>query len=192
MRIMRAERLTVLLFCLLGLACGTDDRDPLHLKDLVEDAAGRLQSSTTFEEALELFAEFRDVGGEWNDGSTYLILLTHRGGVYIHSANRELEDQNWSNLEDAAGKNVGELFLAAHQGDFVRYEMTDGTSAKAYAFPFSAPSIPLTNPLNPEAQQFVLVGGFRYEPPVKQDINETFAGFDLGSWVRPTSSRGRC
>lgn len=145
---------------MLGLACGDDSA----LRDFVEDAAGRLQGSSSFEEAMQLINEFREVGGDWNDGSTYLILLSGSGGVYIHANNRKLEDQNWSDLEDAKGNNVGELFLR-EEGGFVGYYGEDGNQKQSYAFPFTAASVPLTNPFAPEGQEFVLVGGFNYEPP---------------------------
>ena len=147
---------------MLGLACGDGSDDAL--RNLVEDAAGRLQDSASFEDAMQLINEFREVGGDWNDGSNYLVLLTGDGGVYIHAKNRKLEDQDWSDLEDAKGNNVGALFLR-EEGGFVGYYGEDGSQKQSYAFPFTATSVPLTNPFAPEGQEFVLVGGFDYEPP---------------------------
>ena len=147
---------------MLGLSCGDGSDDAL--RNLVEDAAGRLQDSASFEDAMQLINEFREVGGDWNDGSTYLVLLTGDGGVYIHAKNRKLEDQDWSDLEDAKGNNVGELFLR-EEGGFVGYYGEDGNQKESYAFPFTAASVPLTNPFAPEGQEFVLIGGFDYEPP---------------------------
>ena len=133
------------------------------LKGFVEHAAGHLQRSESFTEALDLLYSFRDEAGRWNDGSVYLVLLTTNGGVYVHPGSRELEDQDWSDLADSTGKNVGREFLG---GGFVGY----GEGKEAYAFRFSAPFIPFANPNNPE---FVLVGGFDYEPaPVDIEATE--------------------
>ena len=174
---MKALRALVLSFCLLGLACGGSDddgrvtvadvKDSASLKDFVEYAAGRFQEFETFEEALNLFNEFRDEGGDWNDGSTYLVLLSRSGGVYVHSMNKELEDQNWSNLEDTRGKDVGRLFLRK-EGGFVGYHDKDGSPRVSYAFPFTAPTIPLTHPTNPDNQGLILVGGFDFEPEAEE------------------------
>lgn len=170
---MRTLKISLLFCCMLGLACGDGSdggitvgevTDDATLRDFVEYAAGRLQGSASFEEAMQLINEFREVGGDWNDGSTYLVLLTGNGGVYIHAKNRKLEDQDWSDLEDAREKNVGELFLR-EEGDFVEYHAEDGNPKVSYAFPFAATSVPLTNPFAPEGQELVLVGGFDYEPP---------------------------
>ena len=170
---MKALRALVLSFCLLGLACGGSDddgrvtvadvKDSASLKDFVEYAAERLEGSATFEEAMQLISEFREEGGDWNDGSTYLVLLSRSGGVYIHSKNRKLEDQDWSGLQDARGKNVGQLFLR-EEGGFVGYHDKDGSPRVSYAFPFRGPSIPLTHPENIDQQVFILLGGFNFEP----------------------------
>ena len=170
---MKAIRTLVLSFCLLGLACGGSDdngrvtvadvKDSASLKDFVEYAAGRLQGSATFEEAMQLIREFREEGGDWNDGSTYLVLLSRSGGVYIHSKNRKLEDQDWSDLQDFREKNVGQLFLR-EEGGFVGYHDKDGSPRVSYAFPFTGPSIPLTHPENIDQQVFILLGGFNFEP----------------------------
>ncbi len=158
---------------MLGFSCGegsdegttvSEITDDTFLRDFVEYAAGRLQGSASFEEAMQLINEFREVGGDWNDGSTYLVLLTGDGGVYIHAKNRKLEDQDWSDLQDAEGKNVGQLFLREERG-FIEYHGEGGNPKVSYAFPFTAASVPLTNPLAPEGQELVLVGGFDYEPP---------------------------
>ena len=179
--IMKTVKFLLLFCCMLGLACGDGSEkssdggitvrevaDDATLRKFVEYAAGRLQGSASFEEAMQLINEFREVGGDWNDGSTYLVLLTRGGGVYIHAKNRKLEDQDWSDLKDASDKNVGEQFLR-EKGDFVRYRGEDGNPRISYAFPFTATSVPLTNPLAPEGQELVLVGGFDHEPP---EVNE--------------------
>lgn len=170
---MKTLKISLLFCCMLGLACGDgaekattvgEVTDDAALRDFVEYAAGRLQDSSSFEEAIQIINEFREIGGNWNDGSTYLVLLTGNGSVYIHANNRNLEDQDWSDLEDAGGKNVGQLFLG-EKGVFVEYHGKDGNPKVSYAFPFVASSVPLTNPFAPEGQELILVGGFDYEPP---------------------------
>lgn len=174
---MKTVKILLLFCCMLGLSCGDGSKessdegitvsevtDNASLRNFVEYAAGRLQDSVSFEEAMQLINEFREVEGDWNDGYTYLVLLTGDGGVYIHAKNRKLEDQDWSDLEDAEGKNVGQLFLR-EEGGFIGYHGEDGDPKVSYAFPFAAASVPLTNPFAPEGQEFVLVGGFDYEPP---------------------------
>ena len=170
--IMKAVKFPLLFCCMLVLTCGdgsdegitvNEVTDDAALREFVEYAAGRLQDSASFEEAMQLINEFRKVGGDWNDGSTYLVLLTGDGGVYIHAKNRKLEDQDWSDLEDARGKNVGQPFLK-EGGGFVEYHGEDGNPKVSYSFPFAATSVPLTNPFAPEGQELVLVGGFDYEP----------------------------
>ena len=177
---MKTMRHLIFLFCVLGLvgavsfhvppasSHGSSDHmmnmtasgvsDDQALGEFVKHAAAHLSEATTFSEALGILNEFRDDEGEWNDGSTYLVLLTGEGGVYVHSNNRELEDQNWSQLEDEAGKNVGQEFLK-QQGGLVTY-----SAGKAYAHPFTASVVPFSHPS--QGTQFVLVGGFTYEPQV--------------------------
>lgn len=123
----------------------TGDRDSLN--EFVEHAATHLGSAASFTEALDLLYSFRDETGDWNDGTVYLILLTTKGGVYIHPKNREYEDQDWSD------------FNLVRTG-FVPY----GDGNYAYSHRFQAPFIPFANP---DAPEFVLVGGFTEEPPVK-------------------------
>lgn len=170
--IMKTVKFLLLFCCMLGLACGdgsdegitvSEVTDDATLREFVEYAAGRLQDSASFEEAMQLINEFREFGGDWNDGSTYLVLLTGDGGVYIHAKNRKLEDQDWSDLEDARGNNVGQLFLR-EEGGPIEYYGEDGNQKKSYAFPFTAASVPLTNPFAPEGQELVLVGGLITSP----------------------------
>lgn len=148
------------------MASGVSDEQTLE--NFVKHAAAHLRESRTFEEATRLLYEFRNPEGDWKSDSTFLVLLTSGGGVYIHANNRNLEDQDWSDLADASGKNVGEMFLG-QEGGFVEYRDSEGTPKRSYSFPFSAPSVPLSSPLAPEKQKFVLIGGFDYEPPVVSD-----------------------
>ena len=163
----------------------TDDES--LMKNFVEYAAGRLQDSASFADALNLLYDFRKVGGDWNEDSTYLILLSRNGGVYLHGRNRELEDQDWSDLQDATGEDVGQKFLQG--GSVEYYGEGDQSSRVSYAFPFSAPHIPFANPDEPE---FVLVGGFDYEPEPEDfggaevSCGEFFASYGLQQGLCPT------
>ncbi len=116
------------------------------LSKFVECAAENIEASDTFEKTLSLLEEFRDGEGDWNDGSTtYLVLLTKRGGVYFHANDREAEDLDWSG---AVSCETGEDVLDAGEGCFI-----DGGG---YAHPFSASHVPLTR----GEDEFILLGGF--------------------------------
>jgi hypothetical protein len=149
-------------------ATASDVSDDQTLENFVKHAAAHLRESRNLEEATQLLNKFRDPEGDWKSDSVFLVLLTSGGGVYIHANNRKLEDQDWSDLDDAGGENVGEMFLG-QEGGFVEYHGSDGTLKRSYSFPFSAPSVPLSSPLAPAKQKFVLIGGFDYEPPVVSD-----------------------
>ena len=136
----------------------TDDRS---LSRFVECAAERIKDSDTFEKTLRLLDEFRDREGDWNDGSTYLVLLTKRGGVYFHSKDREVEDLDWSGVLSC--ERGGGSVLDTQEGCFIQY---DG-ERRGYAHPFSASHIPLAH----GEEEFVLLGGFDEIP-----LGEPFTG----------------
>ena len=190
----------IFLFCILGLlgtvSCDDDngDTNPVTtvyevsddetLEKFVRHVASRLSESTTFSETLGILNGFRNDPGDWNDGSTYLILLTRGGGVYVHAQNSNLEDQDWSELQDAAGNNVGEQLLS---GGLVSYVGEDSNTRKAYALPFSASAIPFAN-ADFEGDGFVLVGGFNYEPEAvgqKRTYEELLAAIPRELHPRP-------
>ena len=104
----------------------TDDQS---LEGFVECAAESIEVSDTFEETLRLLDEFRDGEGNWNDGSTYLVLLTRRGGVYFHANDREVEDMDWSGILSCEGEGS---VLDTQEGCLIEY---DGAS-RGYAHPF--------------------------------------------------------
>ena len=130
--------------------------DNQSLKRFVECAADSIAASDTFEETLRLLDEFRDDEGSWNDGSTYLVLLTARGGVYFHADDREVEDLDWSEILFCEG--AGSV-LDTQEGCFMRY---DGERS-GYAHPFSASRVPLAH----GEDGFVLLGGFDETPEGK-------------------------
>ncbi|MDE0160059.1 MAG: cache domain-containing protein [Candidatus Dadabacteria bacterium] len=188
-----------------------DRERKVTLEEFVMHAVAHLQEAETFSETLEILNEFRNKEGDWNDGSMYLILLTGKGvegsgvtsgrdggsgtaasggGVYVHAKNRELEDQDWSQLKDRKGINVGQMFLSVGKdGASIDYigDNADDPPPQAFAFPFTAPAIPFSNSLSPEQQGFVLVGGFAYEPDVvdQKKSYEELAG-SLPNSVHPT------
>ena len=124
----------------------TDDES---LKEFVECAAESIAASQTFGETLGLLEEFRNSEGNWNDDSTYLVLLTKRGGVYFHANDREVEDLDWSGILSCEG---GGSVLDRREGCLIEY---DGASS-GYAHPFSASHVPLAH----GEEEFVLLGGF--------------------------------
>ena len=128
----------------------TDDQS---LETFVECAARRIEDSDTFTETLRLLEEFRDGEGNWNDGSTYLVLLTARGGVYFHANNREVEDLDWSGILSCEG---GGSVLDTEEGCFIEYE----EERRGYAHPLSASHVPLAR----DEAEFVLLGGFNKIP----------------------------
>lgn len=134
----------------------TDD----ELREFVEDAAERIETSDTFEETLRLLEEFRDSEGGWNNGSMYLVLLTKRGGVYFHANDREVEDLDWSGVLFCEG---GGSVLATQEGCFIEY----GDERNGYAHPLSASYVPLAH----GEDKFVLLGGFDEIPE-----GESFTG----------------
>ena len=128
----------------------TDDES---LKEFVECAAESIAASQTFGETLGLLEEFRNSEGNWNDDSTYLVLLTKRGGVYFHANDREVEDLDWSGILSC---EEGGSVLDTQEGCFIEY---DG-GRSGYSHPFSASHVPLAH----GEDEFVLLGGFDETP----------------------------
>lgn len=136
-----------------------DRSNDFILQKFVGHASAHLNSVTTFAEATELVDDFRKMG-DWNDGSTYLVLLTggqYGGGVQAHMDNRELEDEDWSMLVDSEGNTVGQDFLSVQNpiGEFVDYY--NNGDKRSYAIPFTDPFT---------MQPYILIGGFDLQPPV--------------------------
>ena len=162
-----------------GDVAGADDmeRDAVLMR-FVEHAAEHFAGAQSFEQAAELFDGFRNEES-WNYEGIYIVLLTARGGVYVHP-NRELEDQDWSALLDEEGKNVGVEFLRVGEGEegaFVPYsrEGDQNPEMMSYAFPVVNPFVPLSHPSAPDRQKFILLGGFDQEhgfPPPSYDPDQ--------------------
>lgn len=138
----------------------SDVTDNESLRGFVECAAERIAASQNFGETLGLLERFRNSRGDWNDGSTYLVLLTARGGVYFHAEDREVEDLEWSGVLFCEGEGS---VLGTQEGCFIEY----GAGKGSYAHPFSASSVPLVH----GEEKFVLLGGFDGTPG-----GRTFAG----------------
>ena len=140
----------------------TDDRS---FSRFVECAAENIEDSVTFEETLSLLDEFRNDEGDWNDGSTYFVLLTKGGGVYFHAhaPDREAEDRRWS----------GTVFCDEEGGDVLNLQAGDGCAIEGggYAHSFSASHVPLTR----AGDEFVLLGGFD-ETPEGEPFTEMIDG----------------
>ena len=136
-----------------GCAVSNVTDDDQSLGRFVECAADSIEASGSFEETLSLLEEFRDDEGNWNDGSTYLVLLTRRGGVYFHAKDREVEDLDWSGILSCEG---GGFVLDTQEGCLIEY---DG-ERRGYTHPFSASHVPLAHGEN----EFVLLGGFDETP----------------------------
>ena len=120
--------------------------DPESLKAFVHAAKDEITAITkTLDDAAKL-KQWVKTEGDWNSGSTYLIILAANGAVFAHGTDREAEDRNVMDIEDEQGtKVVQELIAAAAQGGgFVEY-YDDGPKT-AYAVGFT--------------RRFVLVGGY--------------------------------
>ena len=136
-----------------GCAVSGVTEDDQSLETFVECAARRIEDSDTFTKTLRLLEELRDDEGNWNNGSTYLVLLTARGGVYFHANNREVEDLDWSGVLLCEG---GGSVLDTQEGCFAEYE----GERRGYAHPLSASHVPLAR----DEAEFVLLGGFDETP----------------------------
>ena len=129
------------------------------LENFVKHAAEHLKDAEAFEDVTQLVTDFRNNDGVWKSGSTYLVILTSPGGgVQSHANNRKLEDEDWSMLEDSRGSPVGQMFLSVGtEGGTIDYY--NQTEKEGYAVKFADPFIP--------GLEYVLVGGFDYEPDVQ-------------------------
>ena len=136
----------------------TDDR---NLRRFVECAAKRIEAST-FEDVPLILEEFRDGEGNWNDGSTYLIILTEGGRVYFHANDREVEEMDWSGILFCEG---GVPVPDTQEGCFIEY----GGERRGYAHPFSASHLPPTQ----GEDEFVLLGGSDEIPGREPSAGET-------------------
>ena len=137
----------------------SEDRE--NLSNFVMHASLHLSGAKNFTEALNLLNDFR-VDRDWFYGSTYLILLTKGGGVYIHPKDRDLEDQDWSReLVGCDGKSWREI--VSENGGCVKYVGQPDDVASGYAMVANGPFVPFGNPSASDAE-FVLVGGLDHTP----------------------------
>ena len=147
------------------------------LEKFVMHASLHLSGAKSFTEALHLLNDFR-VNRSWSYGSTYLILLTRRGGVYIHPRDRELEDQDWSlELVGCNGESWKEVVDAGN--GCVKYVNQPSDVRSGYAMVVRGPFVPFGNPRSGEEAEFVLVGGIDHRPePVSyssfEEIEDSF------------------
>ncbi len=127
----------------------SENDDDSLMEFVVECAAGEIAGKEGFAGTLSLLEDFREE--RWNDGETYLVLLTGQGGVYFHAEDRTKEDLNWSALRCEGGGSVLET-----EGCFIEY---DGERS-GYAHPFTSSHFPLTH----GEKEFILLGGFDESP----------------------------
>ena len=139
----------------------SDVIDDKSLKEFVECAAKSVAASGAVEETNRLLEEFR-ARGNWNDGITYLVLLTAGGGVYFHANDGELEESDWSEFVFCEG---GVSVLDSQEGCFIGYE----GERRGYAHPFSASHVPMAR----GEEKFVLLGGFDKAPDREPSTEET-------------------
>lgn len=137
-----------------------EERDD-KVKNFVEHALLHLSGAESFTESLHLLNDFRN-HRDWVYGSTYILLTTKAGGVYIHPKSRELEDQDWSEaLVGCNGESWNEI--VTKEGGCVRYEGQPDDVPSGYAMIARGPFVPFGNPSSEEAE-FVLIGGLDYTP----------------------------
>ena len=163
-----------------GCAVSDVTGDDRSLEIFVECAAQRIEDSDTFTETLRILEGFRDDEGNWNDGSTYLVLLTARGGVYFHANNRDVEDLDWSGILSCEG---GGSVLDTQEGCFIEYE----EERRGYAHPLSASHVPLAR----DEAEFVLLGGFNKIPEEGKPFTGMIGGPSTGAGEVDTDDRLR-
>ncbi|MCY3827019.1 MAG: cache domain-containing protein [Candidatus Dadabacteria bacterium] len=138
--------------------------DREKLQDFVDHASLHLFATSSFTESLNLMNSFR-VEGQWRSGSVYLILLTKKGGVYIHPGDREIEDQDWSKkLVGCNGESWSELVNKG--AGCVKYAGQDMDSPAGYAVVTGGYFVPFSKPGSGPVveKEFVLLGGLDYRP----------------------------
>ena len=129
-----------------------DIRDRETLKAFVRGAGnwalGALKALSS--DLSMLAAIFRDEGGHWRHGSTYIFAMTPGGDVFFHGARPDQEDQIQIDLEDRNGfKFIKALIDAAVAGGgYVEYFWDDpgvigdeefGSAKVGYAETFTVP-----------------------------------------------------
>ena len=139
------------------------------LENFVNHAKAHIEETNSFGELTELVNEFRNDGGDWKSGSTYLVILTSPGGgVQTHANSREQEDEDWSMLQDGQGNPVDFLSVGT-AGNTVDYY--NQTAKQSYAVEFSDPFVPIL--------KYVLIGGFDYEPEIEEVPYDQIPGSDI-------------
>lgn len=136
-------------------------QDRGKLKEFVRHAGSHLFAAGSFNESLELLDDFRDPDGVWRDDDTYLILLTKKGGVYLHAKQRDVEDQDWSKLLVGCGGESWEEI--AQEGGCVKHNGQGPDDPQGHAFVTNGFFVPFTRQ-DAVDDKFVLVGGLDFEP----------------------------
>ncbi|HII00793.1 TPA: cupin domain-containing protein [Methanosarcinaceae archaeon] len=82
----------------------TDQKDSIALK--VNEAVDLVE-----EEGTEAFPEFREEGGEWFQGDSYIFIWNTNGTRVVYPPDPSGEGEEMSGLKDFNGKPIGELFI---------------------------------------------------------------------------------
>ena len=136
----------------MGRVTAAQVTDPESLKAFVLAAQAEIQKIAVDLDSAAKLKQWVKMEGDWNSGSTFLIILAQNGNVYAHGKDRGAEDRNLLDVTDERGTRVVEELLAAaaQGGGFVEY-YDDGPKT-AYAVGFR--------------RRFVLVGGY------SQDVSD--------------------
>ena len=157
---------------LIGAGPATAQVEPITAGQVMDDAT--LKQFVLYAKAdAETITNPNDISGwihrisdeeDWNDGTTFLIILLPGGIVWLHANDHSVNNANIYDAEDAKGTKVGQALLAAADmegGGFVDYywddpdEMGDEDTAKrAYAASYTS---------GITGQKVIIVGGYRQD-----------------------------
>ena len=157
---------------LIGAGTATAQVAPITASEVMDDAT--LKQFVLYAKAdAETVTDPNDISGwihrisdeeDWNDGTTFLIILLPGGIVWLHANDHSVNNANIYDAEDAKGTKVVQALLAAADmegGGFVDYywddpdEMGDEDTAKrAYAASYTS---------GITGQKVIIVGGYRQD-----------------------------
>ena len=170
-------------------------KDRKKLPEFLKHAGRHFFVAENFNDSLSLLNDFREPGGDWfHDDKSYLILLTERGGVYLHAKQRELEDQDWSQLivgcdGEKWSDLINKLSNSETRSSCVKYKGQQEKNPTDYAHAqlISGQFVPFTHPDMEKQDDFILIGGLDHAPQP-----ETASTFDelLNSIIRSSESLG--
>ncbi len=158
----------------MGQVTAAQVTDPESLKAFVLAAKAEIEKIAVDLDSAARLKQWVKMEGDWNSGSTFLIIFAANGNVYAHGKDRGAEYRNLLDVTDERGTRVVEELLAAaaQGGGFVEY-YDDGPKT-AYAVGFR--------------RQFVLVGGFSQDV---SDVQVRIADLPTPAVTAPKSSTAR-